>query len=210
MRPWKYPRYPLKLSAENAGGGRSNVWEHAPEVVMDPSLASNALAGRRRIAIRPTAQFNDKDVDQLIQHEAFVHVATSINGHLQPYLKILVEGHAGTTATQEGLAVFAEFITGNIDLDRLRRLSDRVIAIQHAIDGADFIDVYRYFLEKTDHPERSFQNAKRVFRGGVMTGGAPFTRISSISKDWLMSTISCAWRWLRASSITWICCLSAS
>ena len=96
--------------------------EHAPEVVMDPSLASNALAGRRRIAIRPTAQFNDKDVDQLIQHEAFVHVATSINGHLQPYLKILVEGHAGTTATQEGLAVFAEFITGNIDLDRLRRL----------------------------------------------------------------------------------------
>ena len=43
--------------------------EHAPEVVMDPSLASNALAGRRRIAIRPTAQFNDKDVDQLIQHE---------------------------------------------------------------------------------------------------------------------------------------------
>jgi len=150
--------------------------EHAPEVVMDPSLASNALAGRRRIAIRPTAQFNDKDVDQLIQHEAFVHVATSINGHLQPHLKILVEGHAGTTATQEGLAVFAEFITGNIDLDRLRRLSDRVIAIQHAIDGADFNDVYRYFLEKTDHPEQSFQNAKRVFRGGVMTGGAPFTK----------------------------------
>jgi hypothetical protein len=48
--------------------------------------------------------------------------------------------------------------------------------IQHAIDGADFIDVYRYFLEKTDHPEQSFQNAKRVFRGGVMTGGAPFTK----------------------------------
>ena len=150
--------------------------ELAPEVIMDPTLASNALAGRRRISIRPGAQFNDKDIDQLIQHEAFVHVATSINGYLQPHLKILVEGHAGTTATQEGLAVFAEFITGNIDLDRLRRLSDRVIAIQQAIDGADFIDVYRYFLEKTDRPGQSFQNAKRVFRGGTVTGGAPFTK----------------------------------
>jgi len=150
--------------------------EFAPEVVMDATLASNALAGRRRIAIRPTAKFNDKDVDQLIQHEAYVHVATSINGFLQPTMKILVEGHAGTTATQEGLAVFAEFITGNIDLDRLRRLSDRVLAIQHAIDGADFIDVYRFFLERTDHPEQSYQNAKRVFRGGVISGGAPFTK----------------------------------
>lgn len=150
--------------------------EYAPEVAMDASLASNVLAGRRRIAIRPNAQFSDKDVDQLIHHEAYVHVATSINGFLQPHLKILVEGHAGTTATQEGLAVFAEFITGNIDLDRLRRLSDRVIAIQHAIDGADFIEIYRFFLEKTDNPGQSFQNAKRVFRGGVMTGGAPFTK----------------------------------
>lgn len=148
----------------------------APAVEMDPSLASNVLAGRRRITIRPGAQFSDKDVDQLIHHEAYVHVATSINGYLQPHLKILVEGHAGTTSTQEGLAVFAEFITGNIDLDRLRRLSDRVIAIQHAIDGADFIDIYRFFLDKTDNPGQSFQNAKRVFRGGVMTGGAPFTK----------------------------------
>jgi uncharacterized protein (TIGR02421 family) len=150
--------------------------EYAPEVVMDANLASNALAGRRRISIRPDALFNDKDVDQLIEHEAYVHVATSINGFLQPYLKILIEGHAGTTSTQEGLAVFAEFITGHTDLDRLRRLSDRVIAIQKAIDGGDFIDIYRYFLEITDNPEQSFQNAKRVFRGGVITGGAPFTK----------------------------------
>lgn len=148
----------------------------APEVVLDNSLASNVLAGRRRISVRPSAQFTQNDINQLIHHEAYVHVATSLNGHLQPHLGILVEGHAGTTATQEGLAVFAEFITGSIDLDRLRRLSDRVIAIQKAIDGADFIDIYRYFLEKTDRPDQSFQNAKRVFRGGVLTGGAPFTK----------------------------------
>ncbi len=91
----------------------------AHEVVLDTNMTSNALAGSRRISIRPTASFTDDDIGQLIQHEAFVHVATSINGYLQPHLKILSAGHAGTTKTQEGLAVFAEFITGNIDLDRL-------------------------------------------------------------------------------------------
>lgn len=149
---------------------------HAPEIVLDDSIASNALAGRRRVCIKPTACFTDKDVDQLIQHELFVHVATSLNGHEQPHIKILGEGHAGTTKTQEGLAIFAEYITGTIDLDRIRRLSDRVIAIQMAIDGANFIDVYRYFLEKTDRKDQSFENAKRVFRGGLVTGRAPFTK----------------------------------
>lgn len=150
--------------------------EHAPEIVLDPELASNALAGREKVSLRPTACFSDKDIDQLIHHELFVHVATSLNGHLQPHFTLLGEGHAGTTKTQEGLAVFAEFITGAIDLDRVRRLSDRVVAIQKAIEGADFMEVYRYYLEMTDSPDQSFESAKRVFRGGIVTGGAPFTK----------------------------------
>ncbi|UXX80372.1 flavohemoglobin expression-modulating QEGLA motif protein [Reichenbachiella carrageenanivorans] len=155
---------------------KDSFGELAPEIVMDETLASNALAGRRRVFLRPTATFTDKDVNQLIQHELFVHVATSLNGYMQPNLKILREGHPGTTKTQEGLAVFAEFITGSIDLDRLQRLSDRVIAIQMAIDGASFLDVYQYYLEKTDNTDQSFESTKRVFRGGLVTGKAPFTK----------------------------------
>ena len=150
--------------------------EDAPEVALDDEIASNAIAGRQRIRIRRTACFTDNDVDQLIHHEAYVHVATSLNGYAQHQLKILRAGHPGTTKTQEGLAVFAELITGSLDLDRLRRLSDRIIAIQMAIDGADFIELYRYFLEKTDSQEQAFENARRVVRGGVLTGGAPFTK----------------------------------
>jgi len=155
---------------------KENFGTLAPEILLDETIASNALAGRRRVFIKPKTCFTDKDVDQLIQHELFVHVATSLNGYEQPYLKILGEGHSGTTKTQEGLAIFAEYITGAIDLDRLRRLSDRVIAIQMAIDGANFIDVYRYFLENTKSKDQSFENAKRVFRGGLVTGKAPFTK----------------------------------
>ncbi len=148
----------------------------APEVIIDADVSSKAIAGRRRIRIREDALFSDMDIDQLIHHEAFIHVATSINGHNQDKLKILSASHPGTTKTQEGLAVFAEYITGHLDLDRLRRLSDRILAIQMAIDGADFIEVYRFYLEHTGNKEIAFENSRRVFRGGVMTGGAPFTK----------------------------------
>ncbi|OED35488.1 hypothetical protein AB833_30170 [Chromatiales bacterium (ex Bugula neritina AB1)] len=167
-------------SDELAGKLESAVAEmfgpDAPEILVVDELSANALAGRERIRIRRNANFSDKDVDQLIHHEAGIHVATSLNGMYQQHLPVLGSAHPGTTRTQEGLAVFAEFITGSMDLDRLRRLSDRIIAIQMAVDGADFIEVYHYFMERTGSRQQSFENSRRVFRGGVLTGGAPFTK----------------------------------
>ena len=116
------------------------------------------------------------DIHQLLQHEALIHVATSLNGRTQKMFPLLGRPHAGTTETQEGLAVFAEMISGAMDPHRFRRLADRVIAIERTINGADFKDIYAFYLERTDDPEQSFENARRIFRGGVMTGGAPFTK----------------------------------
>jgi uncharacterized protein (TIGR02421 family) len=164
------------VAAEMQKSVRKMFGDAAPEVQVVDELSANALAGPKRIRIRRSACFTDKDIRQLIQHEAYIHVATSLNGLSQPFLKILGAGHPETTKTQEGLAVFAEFITGSIDLDRMRRLADRVLAIQMAIDGADFLDVYRYFLDRSGGEEQAFENARRVFRGGVLTGGAPFTK----------------------------------
>jgi uncharacterized protein (TIGR02421 family) len=150
--------------------------EDAPKVEIVDELSANALASPKLIRIRKTACFTDLDAQQLINHEAHIHVATSINGLNQPHLKILAAGHPGTTKTQEGLAVFSEYVTGSIDLDRLRRLADRIIAIQMAIDGADFLEVYQYFLGRIGHESQAYENSRRVFRGGVLTGGAPFTK----------------------------------
>jgi uncharacterized protein (TIGR02421 family) len=150
--------------------------EDAPEVTLVDTLSANALATAGRIRIRRDARFTDRDAAQLLNHEAYIHVATSLNGRTQTDLPILGAGHPSTTRTQEGLAVFAEIISGTMELDRLRRLADRVFAIQMAIEGADFLEVYGYFLERTDNPDQSFENARRVFRGGVITGGAPFTK----------------------------------
>ncbi|MGB1310599.1 MAG: flavohemoglobin expression-modulating QEGLA motif protein [Leucothrix sp.] len=148
----------------------------APDVNVVDTLSANALAGSKQIRIRRGAKFTDKDIQQLINHEAFVHVATSLNGRHQDDLKILAASYSGTTRTQEGLAVFAEFITGSMDIDRMHRLADRVIAIQMAVDGADFLQVYQYFLDRIGEPDQSFENTRRVFRGGLLTGGAPFTK----------------------------------
>jgi len=150
--------------------------EDAPEVFVVDELSANALAGPTRIRLRAGAKFTDRDVVQLINHEAHIHVGTALNGSHQTYLPMLGASHAGTTRTQEGLAVFAEFITGTMDIDRMRRLSDRVLGIQMAIDGADFIEVYRYFMGRVEDKKQAFENSRRVFRGGVMTGGAPFTK----------------------------------
>jgi len=155
---------------------RAHFCEGAPAVELVDTLSANALATASSIRIRRDARFTDRDASQLLNHEAYVHCATSLNGHAQTDLPILAAGHPGTTRTQEGLAVFAEIISGSMELDRLQRLADRVFAIQMAIEGADFLEVYRYFQERGATPDQAFQNARRVFRGGVVTGGAPFTK----------------------------------
>lgn len=168
------------LAADIAGQMQAAVTKmfgaEAPKVEIVDELSANALANPKLIRIRRTACFTDLDAQQLINHEAHIHVATSINGLNQPHLKILAAGHPGTTKTQEGLAVFAEYITNSIDLDRLRRLADRIIAIQMSIEGADFLDVYNYFLGRIGNESQAYENSRRVFRGGVLTGGAPFTK----------------------------------
>ena len=150
--------------------------DEAPLVEIVDSLSANATAGADRVRIRAGAHFTDRDVDQLIHHEAGIHVTTALNGRTQTELPILASSHPGTTRTQEGLAVFSEFITGCMDVDRLSRLADRVLAIQMAVDGADFLEVYRHFLDKGATEFAAYEQTRRVFRGGVLTGGAPFTK----------------------------------
>lgn len=155
---------------------KKHFGDSAPAIQVVETLSANALASADRIRIRQDARFTDRDAAQLLNHEAYIHVATSLNGRAQTDLPILSAGHPGTTRTQEGLAVFAEIISGTIELNRFQRLADRVFAIQMAVEGADFLQVYQYFLERTGKPDQSFESTRRVFRGGVMTGGAPFTK----------------------------------
>lgn len=155
---------------------RSVFGKQAPKVIVVDGISAKATANSRSIKLRKGAKFTNKDIEQLVHHEAMIHVATTLNGRAQDKMKILGANYGAITKTQEGLAVFAEFITGCIDIERMKRIVNRVVAIQMAIDGANFIDVYRWFLERVPMKTEAFENTRRVFRGGVLSGSAPFTK----------------------------------
>ena len=146
------------------------------DVVLDPDLIAKAAAGATRIRLRAGAGFSDYDREQLLQHEAFVHSLTALNGREQPVLSSLSLASPRTTATQEGLATFAEQITGSIDIGRMKRISLRIEAVAMALDGADFIEVFEYFLGAGQTPQESFASSQRIFRGVPTTGGCAFTK----------------------------------
>lgn len=149
---------------------------HKINVVLDPTLIAKAAAGPRRIRLRTAAAFSEYDRQQLLEHEAFVHSLTALNGREQPYLKSLARSSPRVTATQEGLATFAEQITGAIDIARMKRISLRIIAIDMAMAGANFLDVFEFFMNSGQSDTDSFTSAQRVFRGAPLGGGSAFTK----------------------------------
>lgn len=149
---------------------------HQITVEIDPSLTAKAAAGPTRIRLRSATAFSEYDRHQLLEHEAFVHSLTALNGREQPHLASMARNSPRITATQEGLATFAELITGSIDIGRMKRISLRIIAIDMALQGADFIQVFRFFQGHGQTDTDSFASAARVFRGAPLSGGAAFTK----------------------------------
>lgn len=145
-------------------------------VELDPDMIAKAAAGAYRLRLRSDARYSIHDREQLLQHEAFVHSLTALNGREQQVLPSLAMSSPRTTCTQEGLAVFAEQITGSIDIDRMKRVSLRIEAIAQALGGADFLQVFDYFHAAGQSASESFSSAQRVFRGVPLTGGHAFTK----------------------------------
>ncbi|HKJ19025.1 MAG TPA: tyrosine/phenylalanine carboxypeptidase domain-containing protein, partial [Woeseiaceae bacterium] len=94
----------------------------------------------------------------------------------QPIIRSLGLGAPRTTGPQEGLATFAELVTGSIDIGRMQRIALRVVGIDRALSGANFIEVFEFFLDAGQSENESFSSAMRIFRGAPVTGGAAFTK----------------------------------
>ena len=148
----------------------------AIQVQVDDDLLADAAAGSDYVKIRSGATFTKSDVDILEAHEGWVHVATSLNGQAQPVARWLAKGPPRTTAVQEGLAALVEIFTLRATPRRAKKLNDRILAVDKAEDGADFLDVYEWYRTEGYDEDECFQAARRVFRGGPLSGGAPFTK----------------------------------
>lgn len=175
-------------------------------VRLDDGIVADAAAGSDYIKVRQGAYFSERDLRLLEVHEGWVHVATSMNGQTQPVARWLGIGPPRVAATQEGLAALLEVLTLASHPRRARRLNDRVIAVDKAEDGADFLEVFEWFRTEGYDEETCFWSTQRVFRGGKITGGGPFTKDIVYTKgivsnfNFLTSAIAVG----RADLIRWL------
>lgn len=180
--------------------------EGVVSVIKDDGIVADAAAGASYIKIRQGALFSDRDLRLLEVHEGWVHVATSMNGNRQPVARWLGIGPPRVAPTQEGLAALLEVLTLTSHPRRARRLNDRVLAVDKSEDGANFLEVFEWFRTEGYDEETCFWNAQRVFRGGMVEGGAPFTKDIVYTKgivlnyNFLTSAIASG----RADLIRWL------
>lgn len=171
--------------------------ERGPVVVVVAGLAAKASATSDTIKLRAGAYYSKYDARQLFAHEVMTHALTAKNGLRQPVLKTMGRGAPRTTATQEGLATFSELVTGAIDLKRLMRLALRIVAIDRALGGADFRQVYEYFVEHGQSCEESYLATARIFRGGQPHKSIIFTK-DAVYLDGLLR-LHILFRWALAN-----------
>ncbi|MGB4247095.1 MAG: flavohemoglobin expression-modulating QEGLA motif protein [Pseudohongiellaceae bacterium] len=145
-------------------------------VILSDGIVSDAAAGGDYIKINQDSEFSEFDLQILEVHEGWVHVGTTLNGRNQPWATWLSVGSPRVTACQEGLAVLMETLTFSSYPQRALRVSDRVVAVDMAEQGADFIEVYQYFVNRGLSEHESYRITQRVFRGGTLTGGSVFTK----------------------------------
>lgn len=145
-------------------------------VLQDDGIAADAAAGSDYVKVRTGAFFSTEDIKILEVHEGWAHVGTSLNGQQQPVARWLAKGPPRTAATQEGLAALLEILTFTSHPSRAHRLNNRVLAIEKAESGANFYDIFEWYRTEGYSEETCFWNTQRIFRGGLVEGGGPFTK----------------------------------
>jgi len=133
------------------------------------SAAAMVSNSSQALLIKKNIKFSKNQLLTLANHEIGVHLVTTFNGAKQP-LQIFSNGFPNNVETQEGLAVFSEYMSGALTLKRLKELAYRVLASDSLIKGYSFADTFdlihnQYKLNR----EEAFTITLRAHRGGGFT-----------------------------------------
>ena len=122
------------------------------------------------------SRFPVDGVEATLAHEVGTHMLTYFNGKAQPFHQFYT-GMANYEPLQEGLAVFAEYLVGELKPSRVRTLAARVIAVHSLIEGGDFIETFRLLhADFSFSPYRAYNITMRAFRGGGFTKDAVYLK----------------------------------
>ncbi len=146
-------------------------WGMSCLVKLSNRLVAKAMVNNtlRTLLVNRNSLYSRIDLEALKHHELGIHMATTLNALDQP-LKVLQLGLPGSTYTQEGLAILAEYLSGNMNLARLKQLALRVLAVEMMVNGMSFNSVFNQLC--SDHGldnDSAFSLTTRVFRGGGFT-----------------------------------------
>jgi len=145
------------------------------------------LVSKGHLMIGRYSRFLENRIAGTLAHEVGTHILTYVNGKAQPFHQFH-SGMADYEPLQEGLAVLAEYLVGELSAERLRRLAARVIAVHGLIDGAEFIDIFRLLhVEHNFSAYQAYYITMRVFRGGGFTKDLVYLKGLSLLLDYLGS-----------------------
>ena len=180
-------RYSAKEAAHILSDKLARFFHDAPEnpkVFVSDNIVSDAAAGAENIKLKKGVSFSRRNIRQLEVHEGWVHLGTTLNGKRQPICTFLSKGAPSSTVTQEGLAILIEILTYASYPKRVKRINNRVVAINMAENGADFLDVFRFYLDNGYDEQASYAYTVRAFRGSTPKN-KPFTKDLSYSKGFV-------------------------
>ena len=149
----------------------SKNYDFSYEIKKSAKIGAIAMVSNsnKSLVLNSNHIFSDNEIKILTHHEIGVHMVTTMNGILHP-LKIFSHGFPNNVETQEGLAVFSEYMSGNLTVKRLKELSYRVLAVDSLAKGYSFSKTFRLLHNTYDlDREEAFYIAVRAHRGGGFT-----------------------------------------
>jgi len=141
------------------------------KIALSSKITAKALVinHKKQLLVKSGEKFSQKDIRALINHEIGIHMLTTFNSLQQP-LSLFKIGLPVNDLTQEGLAIFSEYMSGNLSITRLKELALRVIGIDYMIKGYSFSETFRFLTSQYGINEnRAFILTARMFRGGGFT-----------------------------------------
>ncbi|MEC3907929.1 tyrosine/phenylalanine carboxypeptidase domain-containing protein [Tamlana sp. 2201CG12-4] len=133
------------------------------------SAIAMVLNNIKTLVLNSNHTFSENEIAVLTNHEIGVHMVTTMNGMLHP-LKIFSHGFPNNEETQEGLAVFSEYMSNNLTVTRLKELAYRVMAVDSLAKGYSFSRTFRMLNNQYElDREAAFYITVRAHRGGGFT-----------------------------------------
>ncbi|NVJ88226.1 MAG: DUF1704 domain-containing protein [Flavobacteriaceae bacterium] len=149
----------------------SKNYDFSYQIINSKTMGAIAMVSnsKQMLMLNENHTFSQNEINILTNHEIGVHMVTTMNGMLHP-LKVFSHGFPNNEETQEGLAVFSEYMSGNLTIKRLKELAYRVLAVNSLAKGYSFSRTFRMLHNDYDlDREQAFYICVRAHRGGGFT-----------------------------------------